>query len=356
MKILVTGGAGFIGGAVVRKLVADGHAVVNLDKLTYAASPEALAAVAERPTYRFEKADICDGPAVQRIMAEHRPDAVIHLAAESHVDRSIDGPAAFVETNVVGTYTMLEAARAYWEGLEEAHRRRFRFHHVSTDEVFGSLGAAGLFSETTRYQPNSPYSASKAASDHLVRAWGETYGLPVLLTNCSNNYGPYQFPEKLVPLMIIKGMAGETLPVYGKGDNVRDWLHVEDHAAALVLVLEQGRPGETYNIGGSAEQTNLEVVRAICRLLDELRPQSPQRPHESLIGFVADRPGHDQRYAIDASKIERELGWRPRETFRSGLARTVRWYLENEAWWRPILERASAVARVGLGSKRRAAG
>lgn len=330
-KILVTGGAGFIGSALVRQLIDETElAVVNVDKLTYAGNLLSLAAVEGNPRYRFEHVDICDAAEMARVFREHRPDAVMHLAAESHVDRSISGPAEFIQTNIVGTYTLLEAARAYWEGLDGGRKAAFRFHHISTDEVYGSLGEDGYFTEATPYQPNSPYSASKASSDHLVRAWHHTYGLPVVTTNCSNNYGPYHFPEKLIPLMILNALDGKPLPVYGRGDNIRDWLYVEDHARALRLVLERGRLGETYNIGGWNEKTNLEVVQAICTILDELQPQGV--PHEKLISYVADRPGHDKRYAIDAGKIERELGWKPRETFESGLRKTVEWYLANGDW------------------------
>ena len=347
VRILVTGGAGFIGSAVIRQLLAEtGAFVVNADALTYAANLASLPGAETHPRYAFEHADIRDGAALARIFAVHRPDAVMHLAAESHVDRSIDGPGDFIETNITGTYRLLEAARAHWSGLAGEARAGFRFHHISTDEVFGSLGPEGLFTETTPYQPRSPYSASKAASDHLVRAWHETYGLPVVLSNCSNNYGPYQFPEKLIPLMILKGLAGQTLPVYGKGENVRDWLYVEDHARALRLVLERGRVGESYNIGGNCERTNLTVVRTLCALLDELNPAGA--PHERLIGFVADRPGHDLRYAIDAGKIERELGWRPRESFETGLRKTVEWYLGNRSWWRAIVDGSYQGQRLGL--------
>ncbi len=350
MRIMVTGGAGFIGSAVVRQLVRDtGHTVVNVDKLTYAGNLESLAEVASDARYHFEQVDICDGPAVRDLFEGYRPDAVMHLAAESHVDRSIDGPAAFIETNIVGTYTLLEAARKYWSGLGQDGRAAFRFHHISTDEVFGSLDAGGLFTEETPYRPNSPYSASKASADHLARAWHHTYGLPVVMTNCSNNYGPYHFPEKLIPLMIIKALSGESLPVYGKGDNVRDWLYVDDHARALRLVLDKGRPGQTYNVGSRSERTNLEVVRTVCALLDELRPDSPHAPHERLIEFVADRPGHDQRYAIDPAKIEGELGWRPEETFESGMRKTVAWYLDNRAWWEKLLGGGYQGQRLGLG-------
>ncbi|RMD79963.1 MAG: dTDP-glucose 4,6-dehydratase [Gammaproteobacteria bacterium] len=352
MRILVTGGAGFIGSAVVRLLVARGHTVINVDKLTYAGNLESLAEARHHPRHRFEQVDVCDGPALERVFREHRPEAVMHLAAESHVDRSIDGPAAFVQTNVVGTYTLLEAARAYWGALEGEARRRFRFHHVSTDEVYGDLGPVGegpeAFREEDPYRPSSPYAATKAAADHLVRAWHRTYGLPVLLTNCSNNYGPYHFPEKLIPLTIIKALRGEPLPVYGRGDQVRDWLYVEDHAEALALVLERGRVGRTYLIGGRSPRSNLEVVRAVCALLDELLPGSPHRPHAQLIRFVADRPGHDRRYTIDPSRIEAELGWRPRESFESGLRKTVRWYLEHRDWWERVLDGRYRGERLGL--------
>ncbi|MFV0473881.1 MAG: dTDP-glucose 4,6-dehydratase [Pikeienuella sp.] len=346
MKILVTGGCGFIGSAVARRALADGHQVVNVDKLTYAANPANLPGAETNPAYVFEKVDICDRAALDAVFARHRPELVMHLAAESHVDRSIDGPGEFIQTNLVGTFNMLEAARAHRAGLDEAGKAAFRFHHISTDEVFGALGDEGRFSETTPYAPSSPYSASKAGSDHLVRAWGETYGLPIVVTNCSNNYGPYHFPEKLIPLMILNALAGEALPVYGRGENVRDWLFVEDHAEALLLVATRGRVGETYNIGGDAEAQNIEIVRAICAILDELRPGGG--PHERLISFVADRPGHDFRYAIDATKIRDELGWRPSVTLQEGLRRTVEWYLANEDWWRAILARTDARARRGL--------
>jgi dTDP-glucose 4,6-dehydratase len=330
-KILVTGGAGFIGSAVVRQFIHETEdAVVNVDKLTYAGNLLSLASIADNPRYRFEHVDICDAAGMARIFREHQPDAVMHLAAESHVDRSITGPAEFIQTNIVGTYTLLEAARAYWDKLDAGRKPAFRFHHISTDEVYGSLGEEGFFTEETCYQPNSPYSSSKASSDHLVRAWHHTYGLPIVTTNCSNNYGPYHFPEKLIPLMILNALDGKPLPVYGKGDNVRDWLYVDDHARALRLVLERGQVGETYNIGGWNEKTNLEVVYAVCAILDELHPQGA--PHGKLVSYVADRPGHDKRYAIDAGKIERELGWRPRETFESGLRKTVEWYLANSEW------------------------
>ena len=329
--ILVTGGAGFIGSAVVRQFINDTpHRVVNVDKLTYAGNLQSLASVSASPRYGFEKVDICDAAEIARVFLEHQPDAVMHLAAESHVDRSITGPAAFIQTNIVGTYTLLEAARQYWNGLEGEKKTAFRFHHISTDEVYGSLGDDGFFTEQTAYEPNSPYSASKASSDHLVRAWHHTYGLPVVTTNCSNNYGPYHFPEKLIPLMILNACNGKLLPIYGKGDNIRDWLYVDDHARALRTVLERGRLGETYNIGGWNEKTNLEVVDAICTILDELRPQGA--PHARLKTYVPDRPGHDKRYAIDAGKIERELGWKPQETFETGLRKTVEWYLANDDW------------------------
>lgn len=334
MKILVTGGAGFIGSAVIRQIIRDTqNSVVNLDKLTYAGNLESLAEVADSSRYAFEQVDICDREEVARMFSEHQPDAVMHLAAESHVDRSIDGPAAFIETNIVGTYTLLEVARGYWQGLDAERKAAFRFHHISTDEVYGDLeGPEDLFTETTAYAPSSPYSASKASSDHLVRAWCRTYGLPTLITNCSNNYGPCHFPEKLIPLMILNALEGKPLPVYGKGNQVRDWLYVEDHARALYKVLIEGRVGETYNIGGHNEKQNIEVVHTLCELLDELRPDSPHRPHASLITHVQDRPGHDLRYAIDASKIQRELGWVPVETFESGIRKTVQWYLDNHEW------------------------
>ncbi len=346
MKILVTGGAGFIGSAVVRLAVARGHEVVNLDALTYAACLDNVAPVADHPAYAFEHADIRDRAALDRIFRDHRPDAVMHLAAESHVDRSIDGPGAFIETNGTGTSTLLEAARGHWvaAGRPEA----FRFHHISTDEVYGSLGPAGAFTEDTPYAPNSPYSASKAASDHLARAWHETYGLPVVITNCSNNYGPYHFPEKLVPVVILKALAGEAIPVYGRGENVRDWLYVEDHADALLLVLERGRVGRSYNIGGENEARNIDLVEKICAILDEMRPKD--RPYAAQIAFVEDRPGHDLRYAIDPGRIRGELGWRPSVTLEEGLRRTVDWYLGNEAWWRALQGRAGVGRRLGKAS------
>jgi dTDP-glucose 4,6-dehydratase len=347
MKLLVTGGAGFIGSALCRLAVGElGHEVVNLDKLTYAACLASLDPVADDPRYRFVRADICDRAALDQVFAAARPDAVIHLAAESHVDRSITSAGDFIETNVVGTYHMLEAARAYWAGLAGAARDTFRFLQVSTDEVYGSLGATGLFSEETRYDPSSPYSASKAAADHVALAWHRTYGLPVLVSNCSNNYGPCQFPEKLIPLMILNGLDGRELPVYGDGANVRDWLHVEDHARALMLILERGRPGEKYNVGGRNERTNLEIVHAICDALDRMAPSD--RPRRTQIRFVTDRPGHDRRYAIDPGKTEAEIGWRARESVETGLDKTVRWYLDNEAWWRPLRDRRYAGERLGL--------
>ena len=331
--ILVTGGAGFIGSALIRLLIGQSDwRIVNVDKLTYAGNLESLAELIDHPRHVFSRSDICDRAALDALFAEHRPAGVIHLAAESHVDRSIHGPGDFIATNVGGTYTLLEAARAHWSALDAAARADFRFHHVSTDEVFGSLGATGLFVETSPYQPNSPYSASKAASDHLVRAWHHTYGLPTVITNCSNNYGPRQFPEKLIPLMIHNAVSNKPLPIYGEGDNVRDWLYVDDHARALRLVFEHGAVGATYNIGGHNEKTNLEVVDALCTLLDELKPRQDGRGYAEQKISVADRPGHDKRYAIDAAKIERELGWTPQETFESGLRKTVRWYLENAAW------------------------
>lgn len=349
MKVLVTGGAGFIGSAVVRHLIRDiGAEVVNVDKLTYAATPEAIEDAAQSGRYAFVRLDICDADGVAKVLAGHQPDAIMHLAAESHVDRSIDGPAAFIQTNLVGTYTMLEAARGYWLSLPQDKKAAFRFHHISTDEVFGTLGFSDApFTEDHRYQPNSPYSASKAGSDHLVRAWGETYGLPVVTSNCSNNYGPWQFPEKLIPVTILNALDGRPLPVYGRGENVRDWLFVDDHARALATVLTRGRIGETYNVGGSAERRNIDVVRTICRLLDERRPGPSS--HERLISFVTDRPGHDLRYAIDTSRITRELGWTARETFETGLARTVDWYLANETWWRRVRASVYDGSRLGKG-------
>jgi dTDP-glucose 4,6-dehydratase len=347
MTILVTGGAGFIGSAVVRLLVGRlGIPVVNVDRLTYAGNLDSLTEIAESPLYRFEQVDVCEAAELRRVFATHRPTAVMHLAAESHVDRSIDGPGEFVRTNVVGTFTLLQEARRYWAALPPDEAARFRFLHVSTDEVFGSLGEEGQFSEETPYRPNSPYSASKASSDHLARAWHHTYGLPVVVTNCSNNYGPYQFPEKLIPLTILNALAGKPLPVYGRGENVRDWLFVDDHAEALVAALGRGRVGETYAIGGGEERRNLDVVHAICDAVDELVPGPA--PRRALVRFVADRPGHDLRYAIDASKVRRELGWAPRETFETGLRRTVRWYLENEWWWSRVQSGGYRGERLGL--------
>lgn len=344
MKILVTGGAGFIGSAVVRHAVRAGHNIVNLDALTYAANLANVEPVANSPLYLFEHADIRDRSALDRIFASHAPDAVMHLAAESHVDRSIDGPSDFVETNITGTFNMLEAARAYWQ--QQGRPESFRFHHISTDEVYGTLGPTGQFTEDTPYAPNSPYSASKAASDHLVRSWHETYGLPVLVTNCSNNYGPYHFPEKLIPVVILKALAGEPIPVYGKGENVRDWLYVEDHADALLTVVTKGEIGRTYNIGGENERTNIELVQTICGILDKKRPKA--KSYAEQIAFVADRPGHDLRYAIDPTRIRTELGWRPSVTVEEGLERTVQWYLDNEAWWQPLLDRQGVGKRLGV--------
>ncbi|MBR3190176.1 dTDP-glucose 4,6-dehydratase [Bosea sp. (in: a-proteobacteria)] len=349
-RYLVTGGAGFIGSAVVRHLIRQTpHQVLVVDKLTYAGNRDNLEPVSNDPRLAFLQADIGDQAAMRQAFAEFRPDIVMHLAAESHVDRSIDGPAAFIETNIVGSFVLLQEALRHWRALAPAEQAGFRFHQISTDEVFGSLGEHGLFSETSPYQPNSPYSASKAASDHLVRAWHHTYGLPVVLSNCSNNYGPYHFPEKLIPLMILNALEGKELPVYGSGAQIRDWLHVEDHARALALIAESGRLGESYNVGGSAERSNLEVVKAICALMDELVPDATIGPRENLIRFVADRPGHDQRYAIDASKIERELGWRPQESFESGLRNTVQWYLENRDWWGRIRSGVYRGERLGAG-------
>jgi dTDP-glucose 4,6-dehydratase len=350
-RILVTGGAGFIGSAVVRHLIQNTpHEVANLDKLTYAGNLESLASISDSPRYRFYRVDICDGTALNTVFAEFKPTAVMHLAAESHVDRSIDGPAEFIQTNVVGTYSLLEAARRYWNGLPADEKSAFRFHHISTDEVYGDLeGTDDLFTETTPYAPSSPYSASKASSDHLVRAWHRTYGLPVLVTNCSNNYGPYHFPEKLIPHMILNALAGKALPVYGDGSQIRDWLYVEDHARALVEVVTQGKVGETYNIGGHNEKRNLEVVQTLCDLLEELAPIKPEgvERYRDLITFVKDRPGHDLRYAIDASKIEHELGWKPQETFKSGIRKTVQWYLDNRLWWQRVLNGDYRLGRLG---------
>ena len=344
MKLLVTGGAGFIGSAVVRLAVRQGHQVVNLDALTYAACLDNVASVSNAPGYLFEQADIRDRAALDAIFARHRPDAVMHLAAESHVDRSIDSPGAFIETNVTGTCNMLEAARHWWVG--QGRPDTFRFHHISTDEVFGTLGPVGKFTETTPYAPNSPYSASKAASDHLVRAWFETYGLPVLMTNCSNNYGPFHFPEKLIPVVILKALAGAPIPIYGKGENVRDWLYVEDHADALLTVVARGQVGRSYNVGGENEARNIDLVRMLCAILDRKRPKA--RPYRDQIAFVADRPGHDARYAIEPARIREELGWRPSVTLEQGLELTVDWYLANEAWWRPLLARDGVGQRLGV--------
>lgn len=370
-KVLVTGGAGFIGSAVCRHLVKEkGASVLNVDKLTYAGNTESLKEISGSPLYHFAQADICDRNKISALFAEFQPDAVMHLAAESHVDRSIDGPAAFIETNIVGTYNILACAREYWNGLSNDRKQVFRFHHISTDEVYGSLGPEGFFTETTSYDPRSPYSASKASSDHLVMAWHHTYGLPTVITNCSNNYGPYHFPEKLIPLVILNALDQKPLPIYGKGDNIRDWLYVEDHARALVMAVEKGVPGETYNVGGRNERTNLEVVETICAILDELAPLSQRTDvrgqksaqtsdlrsptseqklssYKELITFVADRPGHDQRYAIDATKLETELGWRALEDFDSGIRRTVQWYLDNEWWWKPLREKRYAGERLG---------
>ena len=349
IRYLVTGGAGFIGSAVVRRLVQTTEdMVLVVDKLTYAGNLDSLAPVSADPRYSFVQADIVDTVAMRRILSEYSPDVVMHLAAESHVDRSIDGPGEFIQTNIVGTFSLLQAALEYWRGLSEARKGTFRFHHISTDEVFGSLGATGYFCEDTPYQPNSPYSASKAASDHLVRAWHHTYGLPVVMTNCSNNYGPYHFPEKLIPLTIINALQGQPLPVYGAGENVRDWLHVDDHADALLLVAQRGALGNSYNIGGNNEYSNISVVRAICKLIDELAPSNSIGPREQLITFVTDRPGHDARYAIDAAKIARELGWKPKHSFESGLRQTVQWYLDNTIWWERVRSGVYRGERLGV--------
>ncbi len=349
MKYLVTGGAGFIGSAVVRQALDAGHEIVNIDVLTYAANLDNLKGWDDRPGYRFSQIDICDGAALRALFEETKPDGVIHLAAESHVDRSIEGPGAFIETNIMGTFQLLTEARRYYESLSGDPKSRFRFLHVSTDEVYGTLGEEGLFTETTAYAPNSPYSASKASSDFLVRAWGETFGLPVLTSNCSNNYGPYQFPEKLIPVVVLAALEGRDIPVYGTGANVRDWLYVEDHADALLTIIEKGRLGETYNVGGHNERRNIDLVHTICDLMDTLSPKS--HGHRDLIKFVTDRPGHDMRYAIDASKIEKELGWRPSVTVEEGMEKTVRWYLDNSWWWKAILERGHTNERLGLKTK-----
>lgn len=358
MKILVTGGAGFIGSAVVRYIINNtDYSVVNLDKLTYAGNLESLASVANNDRYAFEQVDICDATEVKRVFEQHQPNIVMHLAAESHVDRSIDGPGEFMQTNIIGTYTLLEQARAYWQKLEGDAKTQFKFHHISTDEVYGDLPHPGdvagdqvstelpLFTEETSYDPSSPYSASKASSDHLVRAWKRTYGLPTVVTNCSNNYGPYHFPEKLIPLVILNAVAGKPLPVYGKGNQIRDWLYVEDHAEALVLVATEGKVGETYNIGGHNEKQNIKVVKTICQILDEVKPKETK--YAEQITFVADRPGHDMRYAIDASKIQKELGWQPKETFETGLHKTVLWYIDNETWWQNVLSGSYKLERLG---------
>lgn len=352
MKIIVTGGAGFIGSAVARHIINKTEdEILVLDKLTYAGNLESLAPVSNNSRHSFRQVDICDRAALDLIFEDFKPDAVMHLAAESHVDRSIDGPAAFIETNIIGTYVLLEATRAYWNQLSTDAKNAFRFHHISTDEVYGDLhNVDDLFTETTPYAPSSPYSASKASSDHLVRAWQRTYGLPTIVTNCSNNYGPYHFPEKLIPLIILNALEGKTLPVYGDGSQIRDWLYVEDHARALYKVVTEGKPGETYNIGGHNERKNIDVVKTICRLLDDLVPNKPNNilHYEELITYVADRPGHDLRYAIDASKIDRELGWTPQETFESGIKKTVEWYLANETWWRRVKDGSYAGERLGL--------
>ncbi|MEN8128802.1 MAG: dTDP-glucose 4,6-dehydratase [Pseudomonadota bacterium] len=349
MKLMITGGAGFIGSSVIRLLINESdYTIINVDKLTYAGNPESLNEVASDPRYHFERVDICNRKEVVRLFNEYRPDGVMHLAAESHVDRSIDGPAEFIQTNILGTYTILEGARSYWSELRGEARARFRFHHISTDEVYGSLDDTGYFTELSPYRPNSPYAASKACADHLVRAWYHTYGLPLITTNCSNNYGPYQFPEKLIPLVILNALEGKPLPIYGKGDNVRDWLYVEDHARALRLVLEKGTVGEVYNIGGHNERTNLDVVNALCELLDNLFPSVGLKSHASLIKYVDDRPGHDKRYAIDATKMEAELGWEPSESFESGLKKTVDWYVKNREWCQRVQDGSYRRERLGL--------
>ncbi len=349
--ILVTGGAGFIGSNLVRYLIQHtAYNVVNVDKLTYSGNLDSLADVADNERYSFEQADICEAQEISALFEKYKPDFVMHLAAESHVDRSIDGPAEFLNTNILGTFNLLEASRAYWQSLDSSQKGNFRFLHISTDEVFGSLGSSGYFTEETSYKPNSPYSASKASSDHLVRAWHHTYGLPTVITNCSNNYGPYQFPEKLIPVVILKALQGESIPVYGKGENIRDWLFVQDHVTALLSVLEKGKTGQTYNVGGNAEQTNLELVKTICNILNELKPNDKIADYKELIIFVTDRPGHDLRYAIDSSKIQNELGWKPAKTLESGLRETVNWYLDNRDWWERILSGAYRLERIGLKS------
>ncbi len=351
--ILVTGGAGFIGSNLVRHLIDNtDKIVINVDALTYAGNLESLNAVSENPRYHFEQVDIKDSAALKALFEKYQPDAVMHLAAESHVDRSIEGPSEFIQTNIIGTYNLLETSLAYWSKLNEHKKRCFRFLHVSTDEVYGSLGTEGYFTETTAFEPNSPYSASKASSDHLVRAWHHTYGLPVLTSNCSNNYGPYQFPEKLMPLVILNALEGKPLPIYGKGDNIRDWLYVQDHVEALIAVLEKGKVGETYNIGGNNEKTNLEVVNHVCKLLDELLPESKYAPHASLITYVEDRPGHDKRYAIDATKTKNELNWEPKETFETGLRKTIQWYLDNMTWSQNVLDGNYRRERLGLSNRK----
>jgi dTDP-glucose 4,6-dehydratase len=351
MRILITGGAGFIGSALARRLIEHSeHEVLVFDKLTYAGTLTSLASIADNPRFGFVQGDICDAAAVAAALDSYRPEVVTHFAAESHVDRSLDGPEAFIQTNLVGTYRLLDAVCSFWRSLPQADAERFRFHHISTDEVYGSLGPTGLFTEETAYDPRSPYSASKAGSDHLVSAWGHSFGLPVLVTNCSNNYGPYHFPEKLIPLMIVKATSGQPLPVYGNGLNIRDWLYVEDHAEALQRVFENGQPGRSYNVGGNAERTNLDVVNALCAILDEVQPRADGKSYAEQITFVADRPGHDARYAIDASRIRDELGWTPRESFESGLEKTVRWYLANSDWWRPLVDERDASARRGLAA------